>query len=701
MIKRFSDSAFRRRWERFCMICTCLMLVWTLWACASDETGNASLGDSDASENEKEIVPYVPAAVTARFEPAKLAEDFYAVPFPNDLLLDASGVPDLSAFPNPHELAYIEDFKEMASYRRVGWHQSPVCLFVFDGAIETQTLPEDPYAFSDESSPVQLVDITKGSPTYGQRLPLLWQVDEDADFYQPGHLLAVMPYYGYVLREDTTYACMVTDSLKDINGQAVGPDESMYRLMQGQTSGTMEERVLEVYDPLWRYLLENKDFSPVSAAVFTTGHTAKWFKELYDDVVSRERALLAEPFRQTRETERYLVLEGMADVPIFREGEPPYNEKGRMFFDSKGCAVVQHRELAPIALSIPRSPMPSDGYPLVVYIHGSNGLSTQNIDRGPVKEPGGEREKNLGPAHELAPVGIATASMALPMNPERFEPYFYDAYQNLSNIPSIIGQYQQAVVERGLLLNLLESLELDTKEIIGYSGNESRIRFDFEQGIMAMGQSQGGMTLSLWAPLEPRIRALAPSGVGGIYTLIFFLIDNPPVGPLLDMLLNVGNEQLNERHPILTLLQMGLEHIDPIVTLPHLVKEPFGGMQPKHLYHPAGYVDSYFPPDSITAWTLAVGADLAGERIYPELFKHVEQSGGCQKEYPVFGNRSIEKESVTAVVVQYPEDGIADGHHINFQLDEPKFQYRCFFKSFIETGLPVVVDPETPSRDCP
>jgi hypothetical protein len=317
---------------------------------------------------------------------------------------------------------------------------------------------------------------------------------------------------------------------------------------------------------------------------------------------------------------------------------------------------------------------------------------------------GGVAAEGEGPAMVLAREGFAVAAMALPMNPQRYAGGGKDAYQNLGNFPSVIGHYQQAVMELGLLLTWLENLTMEGSSIEGYTGQSSSLMFDFSKGAMAMGQSQGGQTLSLWSAVEPRLRAIVPSGVGGIYTLVFFLVTNPSVGELLNFMLGVNNADLDYMHPLMTLTQMGLENIDPVVTVRHINMSPFAGMQPKSVFYAAGYLDSEFPPGSIEAWVLGIGADLAGDRVDQTLFDDVQKSGGQVLEYPVSGNRPNPQDPEnpqTVVVVQYPEDGILSGHHVNFQLDEPKFQYRCFFKSFFDTGVAVVYDPIDPSAVCP
>ena len=55
---------------------------------------------------------------------------------------------------------------------------------------------------------------------------------------------------------------------------------------------------------------------------------------------------------------------------------------------------------------------------------------------------------------------------------------------------------------------------------------------------------------------------------------------------------------------------------------------------------------------------------------------------------------------VTGVVVGALEDGNLDGHHVNYQLDELKYQYGCFLRTFIDTGMPILLEPNELSASC-
>jgi hypothetical protein len=53
------------------------------------------------------------------------------------------------------------------------------------------------------------------------------------------------------------------------------------------------------------------------------------------------------------------------------------------------------------------------------------------------------------------------------------------------------------------------------------------------------------------------------------------------------------------------------------------------------------------------------------------------------------------------VVVQYEGDGIYDPHGIYAQLDEVKYQYGCFFETFLARGVATVPAPAPLGTACP
>ena len=113
---------------------------------------------------------------------------------------------------------------------------------------------------------------------------------------------------------------------------------------------------------------------------------------------------------------------------------------------------------------------------------------------------------------------------------------------------------------------------------------------------------------------------------------------------------------------------------------------------------PIGMDDQLFPNDDFDAVALAYGNREAGDVVWPSTqtslaVDHLDGLGS----YPVVGNRP----PITAVVVQYHDDGILDAHYIHRQLDAVKYQYGCFLQTFLRDGKAIVAAPSALSSACP
>lgn len=58
--------------------------------------------------------------------------------------------------------------------------------------------------------------------------------------------------------------------------------------------------------------------------------------------------------------------------------------------------------------------------------------------------------------------------------------------------------------------------------------------------------------------------------------------------------------------------------------------------------------------------------------------------------------------AVSMLLVQYPAPPDVSGHYVPFELPEPKYQYRCFFDSYVQSGTAVVFGANSdPLAPCP
>jgi hypothetical protein len=620
------------------------------------------------------------------FEPEANLDDpahFFDVPYPSDLRADEAGRPRLAGFPNPLSLPFVAGLVENAAETR-GFPVIPVAHFRFTGELAPRSASE--LIPAQASSPILLIDIDDGSPDRGKLLPVISETHE-ADAYVPEHLLSVAPRPGFVLRPRTVYAVVVRRAALDASGAELGPLPRA-----------------ESFDRLWPVLEElGIDASEVSAAtLFTTGDVVADQQELSERLVEKydlavtDLALAPEPTAP-----ELCILRGKIEYPQFQTGAPPFDTEGRFTIGSDGLPIEQRREVAPVVIVLPNGQMPAGGYPLVVNIHGSGGWSIAMVR--PVGDDGLPGAP-IGPAFPYTQRGLAVAGSAMPLNPERFPGASETEYLNVGNLAAMRDTFRQGQIEQRLLVEALLALRIDGNLVTGCGGpslpaGASAFAFDPEN-VFAVGQSMGAMYTNQLAAIDPRIRAIVPTGAGGHWTE--FILNTPlqlgAIPGLLRLLLATG--PLSMLHPVVAIGAAGLEPADPVVYVPRIARRPLPGHPVRSIYQPVAPNDSYFASVTYDTMTLAYQHPQAGPEQWPEL----QQALALARlegvlEFPIEDNlRSESGEPYTGAVIPFPplsDPGGApvDGHAIYVYRDDEKYQYSCFLRSVVDTGRARIPGP--------
>lgn len=651
-----------------------------------------------------------PAGATARFEAdADFTSEgqFFAFPQPSDLRVDASGAPDWKGFPNPKGLPTI-DLLKAAVAERHGASVLPVAYFQFDAPLADRDPAE--VLLPTKDAPILLVDVDPSSSERGKLFPVVAKVLAP-DVYVPDHVLAVAARPGFVLRGDHRYAIVVRRGLGDAAGRKLGVPSGLGTLAAGGTlDGARGAKAKDAYAPLWETLttLGIAADDVAAATVFTTGDVVRENYEVSKKVRSSYSVTLEElkPSPED-ETADLCVLRGHVDYPQFQRGMPPFNSEGLFEVGADGLPVKQRMERAPVVLAIPKRAMPAKGFPLEVFIHGSGGYSQALLS--PLGDDDKPR-KGAGPAHVLARHGIAVAGSAMPVNPERLPGASPTAYVNPNNIPATRDIFRQGVLEQLLFIDALLKLEISPSVLDGCTGptlpsGASAFRFDADK-LVGAGQSMGAWYTNLIAPLEPRMRAVVPTGAGGYLTL-FLTTTGPDQSTIASVAKAVGPilfgvfDKLDFFHPAAALAEATLEPSDPITGQPRIARRPLPGVPPHAIYTPVGQGDSYFSNATFEAVELAYGVNLAGEPAWSGLAEAMALDGrGESLPYPVTKNLTSEAgDSVTAVVVSYNVEGF-DPHALYSYDDRVKHQFGCFLATELDSGVAKVVAPGALDAPC-
>ena len=640
--------------------------------------------------------PPAAPAVVADFDltaDLSVSDNFWAMPYPSDLRLTPDGAPDLRGFPNNLEESILDGLKQVAMQRK-GFPEMPSAYFHFDGALA----PQDPSVViaAQPASPILLVDVDPTSPERGKLFPVVAGTPA-GDRYLLDDTLEIAPRIGVVLAPRRTYAFVVAKSLHDATGAPLGAPDAFVAL-ESQTPPPADPQLAawKVYQPLWPTLAQiGVDAANVAAAtVFTTGDVVQDTADLSTKVIAQYQTTVTGLAVPTGgDQPRFCELTGSMSLPQFQQGTPPYDSQGLFVLGGDGLPVKQRDEVVPVAISIPKGEMPQGGWPLVLYFHGSGGVSTQIFDaEAELQIPG------KGPAYVLSPHGFAMAGSALPLNPERVPGASDLAYINFNNPAAFPYTFRQGVIEQRMFIDALANVAIDPSIVASCTGlslpaGETAYHFQMTP-LHVQGQSMGGMYANLVSAVEPRVKIVVPTGAGGYWSYMVLTtqaIQNAPN----DLKLLLGSGDLTFMHPALHLLETAWEPAEPFVYMPRLAKSPLPGSPVRPVYEPVGNGDEYFSTGVYDGAALAYGNREAGDAIWPTMQSNLATDGldGIVP-YPVATTSN-------GVVVQYDGDGVHNAHYIALTVDAVKYQYACFHESFQKTGTATVYAPQAVDAPCP
>ncbi|MGH7298254.1 MAG: hypothetical protein ACRELB_25165, partial [Polyangiaceae bacterium] len=691
---------------------SCLLLVATLGACSSGHgasgpaaTGTTVLFDAGADFSSP--------------------DHFFDFPWPSDLRLTPAGTPDLSGIPNPTLSDVFGGLLKIAQ-QRPGFPVVPVAWFDFTADLAPRVVTD--VIDASPTSPILLVDVDPASTTLGKLYPTIAQTIPQ-DTYVPDGVLAIGPRPGIVLQAKHEYAFVVLTSAIDVNGAALGVAPA---LRQALTSTDATDPVASLYAVVPPALqAAGVDVTQVAAAtVFTTGDVVADLFDLSSKVKAAYSTdvtnVAVDPVALDTNV-RFCELQAQISYPQFQVGAPPYDTGGLFAFDASGMPTKQGDLVVPLTITLPKQAMPAGGYPLIVYFHGTGGVSQAIADRGvwrpetttascPVGQAldtwngvTGCNTPGQGPGWVMAARGFAMAASALPVNPQRWpagQESSLPEWININNVAATRDIFRQGVIEQRLFFDALERLTIDPGVVATCTGlslpvGETAYHFRADP-LMADGQSMGAMYANMISAVEPRIKAVVPTGSGGYWS--YFILRSPFLPNIkgdLGLLLGLRGD-FSHLHPAMHVAQLALEPVDPIAFVPRLGRDPLPGHPVRPVYEPHGMGDSYFPTDVQDAMAMAYGHREAGDEVWPTMQTGLalEGLGGLQP-YPVTNDVTAgDGTARTGVVVQYMGDGVYDPHAIYSQLDSVKYQYGCFFQTFLQTGTATVPAPADYSVPC-
>jgi len=610
----------------------------------------------------------VPGATSPKGQEA----DFFRLPFPNDVR-KKNGKLDLTGFPTPG--AGLLGFDPVQVYvdalsAESEWGTYSTVTFRFSGEVDFDSFTHE----VNGRYPVQWVDITQGTPEYGSSAGLYFTVSSGRTKYICENYLAIRRPLGHPMKPGHQYAVWLTSAGKDKTLAAIEPSEHMQSMLSDTVpTDTVLAAAHTAFAPFRAYL-KDKLIQPsevLNATVITAGNVRDTMKALATAAMAAPAPTasgwvkcatgVTSPCPQATgdracgdgSSADYDEYHALVKLPIFQKGTAPYQDAG----GDVRTDQPERTEDVCMALTVPKGTMPTNGYPLVVYAHGTGGSFRSHVRA----EVAGALAKATTPTGSVgfAVLGIDQVEHGPRRGSSTASPN--DLFFNFKNPNAARGNPLQGAVDQISLARFASALDVDAATTGG-----AAIKID-PAAIEFYGHSQGSTEGSLMLPFTDTYKAAVLSGNGA--SLIHALLNKTQpvnIAAALPLVLadfdGQGNLASGDFHPVLSLLQTWIDQADPLNFARAIGRAPETGQSPKHVFQTYGIGDHYSPGPTLATFALAAGLELGthdASAATPEKIGDLTEVA-----LPLAGNVTVGSNKVTLVVREYGPPSGTDGHFV-------------------------------------
>lgn len=633
--------------------------------------------------------------------------DFYRLPFPNDIRLK-NGKVNLSGHPRPGPRVLPVDIVD----RTISAIEAQSTGFGANQAIYVRFSKNFNASNFASKNPVDILDITPTSPTYGSSTGFSYGAVLGRTTYICGPFMWVRPSFANPLRPGTTYAMIVRKGIVDMLGSPFLADDDFVAMLGTAAPADPDlAAAYAAYQPLRAYIAAGKLMASevVGAAVFTT--------ERYEDALAAIDSAVATAsaprvdgwvrcgdagavspcddgktgpdhvrgcLAADSSSPNFDAYQGTITLPVFQKGAAPYltpGDGGNIEYDGSGSAVIQRSDKVCFTLTVPKGTPPATGWPLVVYGHGTGGSYRSVVDLG-LADDFAQGAAPAGGAVDGGSSLVATVPMAM----LGFDGVLHGTRNGGSGKPvgELVYNFLNPVAARDNTLQAAADLLAIPQALSGFAAQG--VLLDNTR-LSLYGHSQGGQGAALVAGRQSRYGAIVMSGTGG--TLIFTLlgktqpINLPAVLPYLIGETSAGAVDAN--HPVLNLMQMYFERSDAVNFARRLFLEPLDTMTAHHILHVYGTKDSYAVVQTQRDYALAAGLQVAPP-VLDEFGLKIDTDPLPVTNNEYFGHYG----KLTAVEVQYQPTAAYDGHFVSTQNPSARKAIQEMLVTFARDGIPAV-----------
>ncbi|MEO6027281.1 MAG: hypothetical protein ABIR79_10490, partial [Candidatus Binatia bacterium] len=563
---------------------------------------------------------------------------------------------------NPNYVAVVERGLDVTD----GFGVTTGCLFFFTGSLDVSSLPASPVLTPSPTDSVILMNLSDGT-----LVPIQWKANVDTRI---PNTLTVMPVPGHPMKQMTRYACALNGGAGGVtgSGMAIVPTADF---VAARTAASANTDANNIYGSAATFVAANGGPAVADNAgmsVFTTQSTTEALRLVQTAVLpslAMPTADFSDPrlvfndltnpgalddlFGPTAHDDLSIVATGWFNSPRFQTNDPNGNaafedlpnltnlgancqipcepNDERFVYTSavdKTPIIQKAGVFIPFTVTVPKTPAPPTGYPIVIDQHGLGGDRKTTVDLGNALaskgfasigidavahgyrfgDPEGKRTfGTLGQADlknnfggTAVPDGMADgAPQGIPLSTLSVQLGFFQAFYNLVGVAD---NFRQTCVDLMQLVRLIQSNSLD---------GQLAINID-ENNIYYLGHSLGGIMGSCLAAFEPDIKAYALNATGGGLTSQLLLNSSIGAGALgtLNTIFGLDPANVTDQYAVFpTITQAFLDVGDPVVEAEAWIKNPIVG-GPRNIMQISDDADEVVPNQANEAVGVAAGLEL-------------------------------------------------------------------------------------------
>jgi hypothetical protein len=617
--------------------------------------------------------------------------EFYRLPYPNDIRIE-NGHPNLEGHPTPgdgvlgYDLVqrYIDTIEQTQD--RFGLNSQVYMRF-------SEPPNFDSIESGGDNPSIYTTVLDPDHDRYGDTVSMRWTASTGRASYICQNRLAVRPgrRWGRPLDPNTTYAVILTTDIESDGGVPASQDDDFAAMLEdSRPSGALGD-AWDAYQPLRDWIADQGiDGSTIAnAAVFTTGDP------------KTEAAALAAPARAEVPTaseltlcddgvtspcddgldgdehqrgcfgagDGYSEIQGKISLPVFQNGTAPYLDEG-----GDVTPDVKRREDVCMAMTVPDATQPEDGWPVLIYAHGTGGSYRSHVNDGTLDVVNSIDVD--GETVQFLTIGWDQVQHFTRRGDSEMHPN--ELVFNYGNPAAAKGNFLQAAADLHAVAAWAEQIDIPADQ----SPTGEAITVNPEQ-VYFMGHSQGGTSGPLALPYDSTIKGSVLSGAGAGLILALLGKTSPVNSPAAVQFVLMEEEEVGAGHPVLNLLQAYFDPVDPVNFGEFIGATVIEGeTTPSHVFHTNGIDDTFTPPKGMDAMARALRATY----ILP-FVEEIEDVPTADA--PFGGNVTHDMTDYSVLGRQYAPDGY-DGHFVIFRNPTAQSDLGEFLGTAVTTGVPEI-----------